>query len=106
MPMLPGMSLLLLCAPKLPIASDRVALPFRVRDHRQRSSGQKAIAAGYQMKKSVVLPLITTEMHPGEAIEFALDVIHPFTQGAAIDSDSSSRSARACRPSKGSVRSS
>ena len=39
------------------------------------------------MKKSVVLPLITTEMHPGEAIEFALDVIHPFTQDAAIDSD-------------------
>ncbi|OLP84362.1 hypothetical protein AK812_SmicGene34786 [Symbiodinium microadriaticum] len=61
--------------------------PVRVRDHRQRSSGQKAIAAGYQMKKSVVLPLITTEMHPGEAIEFALDVIHPFTQDAAIDSD-------------------
>ena len=39
------------------------------------------------MKKSVVLPLITTEMHPGEAIEFTLDVIHPFTQDAAIDSD-------------------
>ena len=61
--------------------------PVRVRDHRQRSSGQKAFAAGYQMKKSVVLPLITTEMHPGEAIEFALGVIHPFTQDAAIDSD-------------------
>ncbi|CAE7920767.1 unnamed protein product, partial [Symbiodinium necroappetens] len=61
--------------------------PVRVRDHRQRSSGQKAIAAGYQMKKSVVLPLITTEMHPGEAIEFALDTIHPFTKDAAIDSD-------------------
>ena len=59
----------------------------RLRDHRQRSSGQKAIAAGYQMKKSVVLPLITTEMHPGEAIEFVLDTIHPFTQDAAIDSD-------------------
>ena len=39
------------------------------------------------MKKSVVLPLITTEMHPGEAIEFALDLVHPFTQDAAIDSD-------------------
>ena len=61
--------------------------PVRVRDHRQRHSGQKAIAAGYQMKKSVVLPLITTEMHPGEAIEFALDLVHPFTQDAAIDSD-------------------
>ncbi|CAE7939385.1 unnamed protein product [Symbiodinium necroappetens] len=61
--------------------------PVRGRDHRQRSSGQKAIAAGYQMKKSVVLPLITTEMHPGEAIEFALDTIHPFTKNATIDSD-------------------
>ena len=61
--------------------------PVRLRDHRQRSSGQKAIAAGYQMKKSVVLPLITTEMHPGEAIEFALDTIDPFTQDATIDSD-------------------
>ena len=61
--------------------------PVRVRDHRQRHSGQKAIAAGYQMKKSVVLPLITSEMHPGEAIEFALDLVHPFTQDAAIDSD-------------------
>ncbi|CAE7857329.1 unnamed protein product, partial [Symbiodinium necroappetens] len=56
-------------------------------EHRQRSSGQKAIAAGYQMKKSVVLPLITTEMHPGEAIEFASNAIHPFTKDAAIDSD-------------------
>ncbi|CAE7754369.1 unnamed protein product, partial [Symbiodinium microadriaticum] len=61
--------------------------PVRVRDHRQRSSGQKAIAAGYQMKKSVVLPLITTEMHSGEAIEFALEAIHPFTKDATIDSD-------------------
>ncbi|CAE7809987.1 unnamed protein product, partial [Symbiodinium necroappetens] len=61
--------------------------PVRVREHRQRSSGQKAIAAGYQMKKSVVLPLITTEMHPGEAIEFALNVTHPFTKDAAIDAD-------------------
>ena len=61
--------------------------PVRVRDHRQRSSGQKAIVAGYQMKKSVVLPLITTEMHPGEAIEFALNTIHPFTKDAAIDPD-------------------
>ena len=61
--------------------------PVRFRDHRQRHSGQKAIAAGYQMKKSVVLPLITTEMHPGEAIEFALDLVHPFTQDAALDSD-------------------
>ncbi|CAE7517169.1 unnamed protein product, partial [Symbiodinium microadriaticum] len=61
--------------------------PVRVRDHRQRSSGQKAIAAGYQMNKSVVLPLITAEMHPGEAIEFALDTIHPFTKDAAIDPD-------------------
>ena len=39
------------------------------------------------MKKSVVLPLITTEMHPGEAIEFALNVTHPFTKDAAIDAD-------------------
>ena len=39
------------------------------------------------MKKSVVLSLITTEMHPGEAIEFALDATHPFTQDATIDSD-------------------
>ncbi|CAE7846640.1 unnamed protein product, partial [Symbiodinium sp. KB8] len=61
--------------------------PVRVRDHRQRRSGQKAIAAGYQMKKSVVLPLITTELHPGEAIECALNLVHPFTQDAAIDSD-------------------
>ena len=61
--------------------------PVRVRDHRQRLSGQKAVAAGYQMKKSVVLPLITTEMHPGEAIEFALELMHPFTQDAAIDAD-------------------
>eukprot|EP00439_Symbiodinium_sp_Y106_P067567 s3967_g11.t1 len=56
--------------------------PVKILEHRQRSSGKRAVAAGYQRKKSVVEPLITTELHPGEAVAFALDAVHPFTKDA------------------------
>ena len=39
------------------------------------------------MKKSVVQPLITAEMHPGEAVVFALVLIHPFTKDAELEPD-------------------
>ena len=39
------------------------------------------------MKKSVVEPLFTTELHPCEAIAFALKVVHPITKDATLDED-------------------
>ena len=55
--------------------------------HRQLGTGERAQAAGYQLKKGVTPPLIPFEMEPGEAVRFALSLTHPFTGTLPIDPD-------------------
>ena len=55
--------------------------------HRQLGTGERAQAAGYQLKKGVTPPLIPVEMEPGEAVRFALNLTHPFTGTLPIDPD-------------------
>ena len=52
--------------------------------HRQMSSAQRAQWAGYQLKRGAAKPLLHIEMEPGQAIEAALHVIHPFTLAAPL----------------------
>eukprot|EP00434_Breviolum_minutum_P043455 symbB.v1.2.038741.t1/scaffold6153.1/size20491/1 len=54
---------------------------------RSPSYGERAQAAGYQLKKGVTPPLIPFEMEPGEAVRFALSLTHPFTGTLPIDPD-------------------
>ena len=57
--------------------------PWKV--HRQSDSAQKALAAGYQMKRGAVKPLLEIELEPGEAVQWALQIPHPFTQILTLD---------------------
>ena len=54
-------------------------------DHRQASTGKKAVEAGYQMKRTVMPPLLTEEVEPGMAIQLALNMKHPFATDAELD---------------------
>ena len=61
------------------------AVPWAI--HRQAETGAKALAAGYQLKRSVLPPLLAIEYEPGEAVRVALDLIHPFSTAPALDPD-------------------
>ena len=52
--------------------------------HRQEESAQKALAAGYQLKRGAAKPLLEVEMEPGQAVAWSLQVVHPFTVPAAL----------------------
>lgn len=55
--------------------------------HKQRLTAEKASAAGYQLKRSTLPPLLPVEMEPGQAVKAALEVRHPFTVEPALDPD-------------------
>ena len=60
-------------------------LPWVV--HKQRATAEKARDAGYQLKRSALPPLLQVEMEPGQAVQQALQVPHPFTLDPALDPD-------------------
>ena len=76
-------------AMKVPAAHRKrpVGQPLPWKDHRQRDTGERAIAAGYQLKKSAVPPLLPCEFEPGEAVRFALDLAHPFSIAPDLEPD-------------------
>jgi len=61
------------------------AVPWKA--HKQQLTAQKAVAAGYQLKRSAMPPLLQTEMEPGTAVHAALDLVHPFTKDPALEPD-------------------
>ena len=65
--------------------------------HRQHETAQKALAAGYQLKRGAVKPLLEFELEPGEAVRWALQVPHPFTQVLALDPDLELNIDQVCR---------
>jgi hypothetical protein len=70
--------------------SDRkrpVGQPVPWKPHKQQLTAAKATAAGYQLKRSALPPLLDVEMEPGRAVEVALSVAHPFTLDPALDPD-------------------
>ena len=53
--------------------------------HRQQGSAAKAHWSGYQLKRGAAKPLLEFEMEPGQAVEAALHVVHPFTVAMPLD---------------------
>ena len=53
--------------------------------HRQEDTAAKALRAGYQLKRGAAKPLLDIEMEPGQAIEWALQVVHPFSTPAPLE---------------------
>ena len=47
--------------------------------HRQHQAALLAAAAGYQLKRGAAKPLLQIECEPGQAIQWSLQVVHPFT---------------------------
>eukprot|EP00435_Cladocopium_sp_Y103_P025489 s1800_g6.t1 len=66
--------------------------------HRQEVSAAKAQWAGYQLKRGATKPLFEFEMEPGQAIEFALRALHPFTQEVPLDAAADQALSRLQRP--------
>ena len=64
-----------------------VGQPVEWKVHKQRQTAEKARSAGYQLKRSALPPLLAREMEPGEAVQEALALIHPFTVPPALDPD-------------------
>jgi hypothetical protein len=74
-----------LCVP----AADRKralhsARPWK--EHKQADTAQKALFAGYQLKRGAAKPLLEVEMEPGAAVLFALQQVHPFSRSAVLRS--------------------
>ena len=55
--------------------------------HKQRGTAEKAAQSGYQLKRSALPPLFRREMEPGQAVQVALDLWHPFTVPPTLDPD-------------------
>ena len=53
--------------------------------HRQEQTAARALQAGYQLKRGALKPLLEFEMEIGQAIQWALQVVHPFTVPAQLD---------------------
>ena len=53
--------------------------------HKQEASAQRAQWAGYQLKRGAAKPLLSLEMEPGQAVEAAVSLIHPFTVEVPLD---------------------
>ena len=61
--------------------------PVPWKAHKQRATAEKAVAAGYQLKRSAMPPLLPCELEPGQAVRVMLDLQHPFTIDPALEPD-------------------
>jgi len=61
--------------------------PVPWKAHKQRFTAEKAVAAGYQLKRSAMPPLLPCELEPGQAVKAMLDLQHPFTIDPALEPD-------------------
>ncbi|CAE7840542.1 unnamed protein product [Symbiodinium sp. CCMP2592] len=52
--------------------------------HRQAAAARLAAAGGYQLKRGAAKPLLDVECEPGQAIQWSLQVRHPFTVQPAL----------------------
>ena len=67
---------------KRPVGQD---IPWKL--HRQRETALKALAAGYQLKRGALKPLIDVETDPGVAVQWALQIPHPFSVSEPLSAD-------------------
>ena len=48
-------------------------------EHKQHNTALAAVASGYQLKRGALKPLLEIETSPGQAIQWLLDIPHPFS---------------------------
>ena len=58
-------------------SSDSQDIPWKI--HRQQKTALNALSAGYQLKRGALKPLIDVETDPGVAVQWALQIPHPFS---------------------------
>ena len=61
--------------------------PVPWREHRQHQSALAAQAAGYQMRKGLLPPIVGVEMEPGQCADHVLSLPHPFALPAPLSSE-------------------
>ena len=66
--------------------------------HKQQLTAAKATWAGYQLKRGAAKPLLQVEMEPGEAVQAALRLVHPFSVAVPLDSAMQTALAFVARP--------
>ena len=49
------------------------------KEHRQHKTALAAVASGYQLKRGALKPLLEVETTPGQAVQWLLDIPHPFS---------------------------
>ena len=49
------------------------------KEHKQYNTALAAVASGYQLKRGALKPLLEIEISPGQAIQWLLDITHPFS---------------------------
>ena len=54
--------------------------------HKQHKTALAAVASGYQLKRGALKPLLEIETSPGQAIQWLLDIPHPFSVADPLDS--------------------
>ena len=55
--------------------------------HRQHNTALAAVASGYQLKRGALKPLLEIETSPGQAVQWLLDIPHPFSVADPLPSD-------------------
>ena len=63
----------------------KLGTPVTWTGHRQEQTAAKALQAGYQLKRGALKPLLELELEPGQAIQWALEVVHPFTVPSPLE---------------------
>ena len=56
------------------------------KEHRQQQSALAAVASGYQLKRGAIKPLLDIETEPGVAIEWVMQIPHPFSVAPLLES--------------------
>ena len=67
---------------KRPVGQD---IPWKI--HRQQKTALNALSAGYQLKRGALKPLIDVETDPGVAVQWALQIPHPFSVSEPLSAD-------------------
>eukprot|EP00434_Breviolum_minutum_P042196 symbB.v1.2.037543.t1/scaffold5571.1/size28630/6 len=66
-------------------SSDSQDIPWKI--HRQQKTALNALSAGYQLKRGALKPLIDVETDPGVAVQWALQIPHPFSVSEPLSAD-------------------
>ena len=57
------------------------------REHRQQATARLAQSSGYQLKRGALKPLVDIETEPGVAIEWSLQIPHPFSMVETLEGE-------------------